>query len=239
MLEDYYKTSQFISKSARSKLAERLNVSDRRVKIWFQNRRVRAKRQSKAKQQLDTEVDQAFSPASLSSNASTPLPGHWQQYQSTECATNNTETHFDVMQYRNYFFEPIQSPIIPQQSAALYQPYYITYPVDPMETYSARSHPLSVTDTSSVDDHTANDVRFKEKDYVELGEFDLQLNCSANSLPPINFDNLELFNDINVECEQPQHELQPDSYHDFREDGNYQTATSNDITTYWRQFNTE
>ncbi|KAH8383927.1 hypothetical protein KR009_011313 [Drosophila setifemur] len=65
-LEGAYKESNYLSAEAANKLAETLDLTNTRVKIWFQNRRARERREKRDK---DESCDSTFS-----SNASSPEP---------------------------------------------------------------------------------------------------------------------------------------------------------------------
>ncbi|KAL7728784.1 hypothetical protein ACLKA6_004146 [Drosophila palustris] len=65
-LESAYKESNYLSAEAANKLAESLDLTNTRVKIWFQNRRARERREKREK---DESCDSTFS-----SNASSPEP---------------------------------------------------------------------------------------------------------------------------------------------------------------------
>ncbi|XP_028968113.1 homeobox protein MSX-1-like [Galendromus occidentalis] len=55
VLEGRFKESPYLSGSEVQKLARDLHMSDVRVKIWFQNRRAREKREKQAKSQTDIQ----------------------------------------------------------------------------------------------------------------------------------------------------------------------------------------
>ncbi|KAH8310749.1 hypothetical protein KR044_002865 [Drosophila immigrans] len=65
-LENAYKESNYLSAEGANKLAESLDLTNTRVKIWFQNRRARERREKREK---DESCDSTFS-----SNASSPEP---------------------------------------------------------------------------------------------------------------------------------------------------------------------
>ncbi|XP_052859208.1 homeobox protein GHOX-7 [Drosophila gunungcola] len=65
-LEGAYKESNYLSAEDANKLAESLELTNTRVKIWFQNRRARERREKRDK---DESCDSTFS-----SNASSPEP---------------------------------------------------------------------------------------------------------------------------------------------------------------------
>ncbi|KAH8331242.1 hypothetical protein KR067_013117 [Drosophila pandora] len=67
-LERAYKESNYLSAEDANKLAESLELTNTRVKIWFQNRRARERREKREK---DESCDSTFS-----SNASSPEPEH-------------------------------------------------------------------------------------------------------------------------------------------------------------------
>ncbi|EDW49608.1 homeobox protein MSX-2 [Drosophila sechellia] len=65
-LESAYKESNYLSAEDANKLADSLELTNTRVKIWFQNRRARERREKREK---DESCDSTFS-----SNASSPEP---------------------------------------------------------------------------------------------------------------------------------------------------------------------
>lgn len=65
-LERAYKESNYLSAEDANKLADSLELTNTRVKIWFQNRRARERREKREK---DESCDSTFS-----SNASSPEP---------------------------------------------------------------------------------------------------------------------------------------------------------------------
>jgi len=65
-LENAYKESNYLSAEDANKLADALDLTNTRVKIWFQNRRARERREKRDKGE--------FYDSTLSSNASSPEP---------------------------------------------------------------------------------------------------------------------------------------------------------------------
>lgn len=65
-LENAYKASNYLSAEDANKLADSLDLTNTRVKIWFQNRRARERRDRREKEESYDST--------LSSNASSPEP---------------------------------------------------------------------------------------------------------------------------------------------------------------------
>lgn len=65
-LENAYRTSNYLSAEEANQLAETLELTNTRVKIWFQNRRARERREKR-------ERDESYE-STISSNASSPEP---------------------------------------------------------------------------------------------------------------------------------------------------------------------
>ncbi|KAM7361026.1 uncharacterized protein ACRADG_009306 [Cochliomyia hominivorax] len=65
-LENAYKNSNYLSAEDANKLADSLDLTNTRVKIWFQNRRARERREKR-------EREESYD-STLSSNASSPEP---------------------------------------------------------------------------------------------------------------------------------------------------------------------
>ncbi|XP_018784564.1 PREDICTED: homeobox protein GHOX-7 [Bactrocera latifrons] len=65
-LESAYRTANYLSAEEANQLAESLELTNTRVKIWFQNRRARERREKR-------ERDESYE-STISSNASSPEP---------------------------------------------------------------------------------------------------------------------------------------------------------------------
>ncbi|GBP39770.1 Homeobox protein DBX2 [Eumeta japonica] len=69
-LEDVYSRQRYISKIDRQAITRHLNLGDRQVKIWFQNRRMKSKREMEEKVLSRTPDESAKSDATLESRSS-------------------------------------------------------------------------------------------------------------------------------------------------------------------------
>lgn len=67
-LEDAYKLSTYLSSEHANHLARNLDLTSTRVKIWFQNRRARERRE-KREGEIDVEGDKSECPDLSSSKA--------------------------------------------------------------------------------------------------------------------------------------------------------------------------
>lgn len=68
-LENLFKSKSYISKYERTLLAQQLELNDRQIKIWFQNRRMKAKKEEKTTEATIPKVLSTSSDASLPTNS--------------------------------------------------------------------------------------------------------------------------------------------------------------------------
>lgn len=120
-MERIYTHRKYVDCTYRRKIAEKLNLPEMRVKVWFQNRRMKDKRVSIISSTTNASEDQQLSPSqSLSSDISSPTSHRCQSPVDSNKNESAQEVHDEVakfLQYRDF---------TPQEAATVYHPMYET-----------------------------------------------------------------------------------------------------------------
>lgn len=105
VLERTFYRIKYIDAEKRRQLAESLNISEKSIKVWFQNRRMKEKRESESSSDSSTEVTTTETSPSLSSPR--PLP-------SVSPADAKPFLKFESNQFNNSQITPVDVKVYPK-----------------------------------------------------------------------------------------------------------------------------
>lgn len=160
-LEEYFQRSQYISREKQFNLAKKLDIKERQVKIWFQNRRMKEKREKFEQNHGNIPEARPLSPSShslhsLSSDVSSP-------------SSNYSRSPVNVMSVQEI-----------RDSLMQYQTYYTTYPEVATEEIFAPTS-TEVTEDETIAEYPVREVMTgsdvfpdQEKELMQLYDYDQQ-----------------------------------------------------------------
>lgn len=137
VLEDIFIRSKFVSRCERIRIAEQLNLSERKVQIWFKNRRSQEKQNTSFKPvsvRNDVRPSRPQSQASSTSNTSINTTIPWHQNNTANWSPNEID---NWQQYQN---SPYQQPDSFQVAHSVHQPDYENQMLSSNQQMTAISH---------------------------------------------------------------------------------------------------
>lgn len=142
-LESIYKSNQYIAPVLRSEVAEKMNLSERRIKVWFQNRRMKDKREHIIPSTVQAPKGRQLSPSqSLTSDASSPASYRTQSPVNSHNNKSAQQYHDDVAKFLQYRYSaPQKMAATPSAYRPIHRPMYETCAPSSIQT-AAPKYPV-------------------------------------------------------------------------------------------------